>query len=550
MSGQYFGSAGMRKAGELAATKDTKSTKGGGLTTDDTEDTDGGGRRGRGSWELEVGSWELEVGSWKLGDGRWGDISAPGPRPSTLGPRLAVAVLFLFAASSGFGQSALDDARKAAQGDLAASLKDLTAVREEIAKEKLPMAEELSKLEERLIEVRKQYDEASKVQDTKNLELNNIKAELKNRQQEADYLASLFEEYLRNLESRVHIAELQQYREGLEKARLARENAGLAPVDKLKPQMEAVLASMGRLAESAGGRAFEGRAAAADGELKPGRFLMVGPVAVFASQDGTAMGVAEQKLGSLEAAVAPLEDAAMNSGIGRLVQSGSGVMPVDPTLGNAQKLAETKESIVEHVSKGGPVMVPILGMAAAALLVALIKWLQMSKVKEVRPEIVEKLVHVLGTRGKAAAVSEANLIGDPAGKMLRAGVEHFGEPKELVEESMYEKLLEAKLVLQNKLPFIALSAASAPLLGLLGTVTGMINTFKLITVYGTGDAKTLSSGISEALITTEFGLIVAIPALLLHSYLSRRAAAVGDNMEKVALIFLNRLPSQPEAKAA
>jgi Biopolymer transport proteins len=128
--------------------------------------------------------------------------------------------------------------------------------------------------------------------------------------------------------------------------------------------------------------------------------------------------------------------------------------------------------------------------------------------------------------------------------MLRAGAERLGEPKELVEEVMFEKMLETRLRLQAFLPFVALAASAAPLLGLLGTVTGMITTFKLITVFGSGDAKTLSGGISEALITTEFGLIVAIPALLLYAYLSRKSRAVVDAMEKTAVAFLNRIPSR------
>jgi hypothetical protein len=74
-------------------------------------------------------------------------------------------------------------------------------------------------------------------------------------------------------------------------------------------------------------------------------------------------------------------------------------------------------------------------------------------------------------------------------------------------------------------------------------VTGIINTFKLITVFGSGDVKTLSGGISEALITTEFGLIVAIPSLLLHAFLSRKARRIVDGMEKAAVSMLNRIPS-------
>jgi biopolymer transport protein ExbB len=91
------------------------------------------------------------------------------------------------------------------------------------------------------------------------------------------------------------------------------------------------------------------------------------------------------------------------------------------------------------------------------------------------------------------------------------------------------------------LAFIGTTAAVSPLLGLLGTVTGMITTFELITIFGTGDARNLSSGISEALVTTEFGLIVAIPALILHAILSRKANSLLGTMEQQAIAFTNGL---------
>jgi biopolymer transport protein ExbB len=144
-----------------------------------------------------------------------------------------------------------------------------------------------------------------------------------------------------------------------------------------------------------------------------------------------------------------------------------------------------------------------------------------------------------GDRAKAMELAEA--IQGPAKAMLVDAVEHCEESKELVEEVMYERMLEVQPRLERLLPFIAVTAATAPLMGLLGTVTGMINTFKLITVFGTGDAKQLSSGISEALVTTEFGLIVAIPSLIMHALLNRRAQGVMANMERMAVAFVNAL---------
>ena len=188
-------------------------------------------------------------------------------------------------------------------------------------------------------------------------------------------------------------------------------------------------------------------------------------------------------------------------------------------------------------------MVPILLLAAAALLIAMQKLLHLVRVPRPNPKEVAGLLEAVRVRDGDTARRRAGRLRGPEGAMLRAGVEHLLGAKELIEELMFEKMLEARQNLQSRLSFISLTAASAPLLGLLGTVTGIINTFKLITVFGTGDAKTLSSGISEALITTEFGLIVAIPALLLHAYLSRRSKRLVDHMEQSAVALLNSLPA-------
>ena len=136
----------------------------------------------------------------------------------------------------------------------------------------------------------------------------------------------------------------------------------------------------------------------------------------------------------------------------------------------------------------------------------------------------------------------------PVGKLLRVGVEHLHEPRELIEEVMFEDVLTTRLRVQGYLPFIAITAASAPLLGLLGTVTGIINTFAMITEFGSGDASMLSGGISEALITTKYGLIVAIPPLLLHAFLSRKARRIINGMESAAVAFVNHVSKMPQRR--
>jgi len=123
--------------------------------------------------------------------------------------------------------------------------------------------------------------------------------------------------------------------------------------------------------------------------------------------------------------------------------------------------------------------------------------------------------------------------------MLELGVRHAGDSRDILEELMFEKILSVRPKVERFLPFLSITTAASPLLGLLGTVIGMINTFNLLTIFGTGDAKSLSSGISEALVTTALGLIVAIPTLLMHGTLVRLAKGKLGQLEELSVAFIN-----------
>jgi biopolymer transport protein ExbB len=143
---------------------------------------------------------------------------------------------------------------------------------------------------------------------------------------------------------------------------------------------------------------------------------------------------------------------------------------------------------------------------------------------------------------KGAALDHARGIVGPAGDLLATAIEHLDEQKEHLEEILYGKMLGARAKLERGIAFLALTATAGPLMGLLGTVMGMIATFKLISSFGSGDPKLLAAGISEALIATATGMAVAIPALLLHAFLSRKAKGVIGSMEQTAVGFINGIP--------
>jgi biopolymer transport protein ExbB len=203
-----------------------------------------------------------------------------------------------------------------------------------------------------------------------------------------------------------------------------------------------------------------------------------------------------------------------------------------------------KTSLYHRLAEGGPVMVPLLGLGLASLILAACKWVQFSRVRlATERDLQIVLKHVLSEENERA-LQHARGIPGIAGELLATAVAHVDEKKEYIEEILYEKMLGARTKLERGLPFLALTATTGPLLGLLGTVTGMIATFKLISSFGSGDPKMLAAGISEALIATATGMGVAIPALLLHAFLSRKAKSILGRMEQLSVGFVNGVPQK------
>ncbi len=429
-----------------------------------------------------------------------------------------------------------------AAADLRQTLDELAALRAQIEAERLPLAQKLAGLEQAVLDERAALQRAQREEANQMVLLGVQRNEVLRLSNEVRTLESLFNEYRRAVETRLPVAELPRYRDLLRDSAAAADSPDLPPADKLARQLDFVAAALTRLEAARGGDRFPGQALAPDGLVLKGRFLQLGPAAYFASDDGGVAGVVEQRLNSAEPNVVTLPNN-QSEALRLVIARGTGDLPLDATGGNALRLRATQDPLTVHIAKGGPVMVPILALGAFALLVFGVKWLQIRRVRVARPTELRAIVEALAAGQPARAERQAREISGPVGEMLAMAIQHHREPKEYIEEVMYEKMLETRPRLERLVPFLALAAAAAPLLGLLGTVTGMINTFNMITVFGTGDPKTLAGGISEALITTEFGLIVAIPSLLLHAALSRKVKGVLGSMEQTATAFINALPA-------
>jgi biopolymer transport protein ExbB len=441
----------------------------------------------------------------------------------------------------------LEVAQRSAQQDLDAALSRLSELRATVREEKVPASRQLNELRSRVIELRREAERAQRIQDDRSLGIDRLERDLTARQDEADYLVNLLAEYIRSFETRVNIAELQLYREQFTSFNELMENERENLAKVFQVQGALLTTALDRLAEIVGGRQFNGLAVMQDGIQESGIFTQIGPVVVFASTDSPKAGLVVQSR-SLEPHVVDKNTAAP-AAIRELSETGRAVVPLDSSLGNALALAQADESLIEHIMKGGVWIWPILTFAALALLVALFKAIEIYKVRQPTQKQVNEIIDLVKDGKQEEAIAAGDKIGGPFGKLIHEAVAYSGEDRQLIEEVLFARMLETQPKLDRLLPFIAVTAATAPLMGLLGTVTGMINTFKLITIFGTGDARALSSGISEALVTTEFGLIVAIPALILHAMLSRKAQSVLAQMEQFSTSFVNSLEEKKLIKA-
>ena len=433
--------------------------------------------------------------------------------------------------------------------DLKGALEELSVLRDAIAEEKIPLAKQLNDLEAQVMEQRRDLGRAQRSADNKLVELNALKTELKGLRDEHNYIAGLLSEYVRVFETRIHISEVQEYASLIDATKAASADADLPFIEKSRQQIALLDGSLTRMDRLMGGDAFEGHALSPSGVRENGKFVVMGPVAVFASSESESGGLAQLQLGSAEPTVVDL-GAPMTRAVRDLVANDGGLLPVDASLGNALKISATADGFLEHLAKGGPVMVPIVGLGIIAVLIALFKWIKLSQNRLVAPADLQLVVSHIKTGNIDKARAHAASIKGVVGGVLETAVENCREKKEYIEEILYERMLGAKPALESLLPVIALTAATAPLLGLLGTVTGMINTFNMITVFGTGDPRMLSAGISEALITTKFGLVTAVPALICHAIVSRKAKGILGSMEQVTVGFINGVPepTQPEAR--
>lgn len=421
---------------------------------------------------------------------------------------------------------------------LTRALTELGSVREKIATDKIPLSRSVSELEEEVLVLRQRQAELLKLRDGRTVDLGSLRQQVESLKEQEEFVGSRLEEFVRDFEGRLHISELPLFEERTAAAKLAMNHADLDAEQKRDTQLEVVTAAIARIGDRLGGSVFAGSALSPEGLLVGGQFIALGPTVFFASDDGTVSGLVESQINAADPVVVPLPTD-LTAGLAAIGAEGAGALPLDPTLGKALKTEKARKSMQQYLADGGPVGVVIVLLGLSALGLAVFKILEIVRFEVADPERVDGILGELARGDAAAARRQAMQVRGVSGEILTTGIENAGEKRGVLEELLFEKILEVRPTLERFLPFLAIAAAAAPLLGLLGTVTGMIKTFELITIFGTGDARSLSSGISEALVTTAAGLIVAIPALVIHGALSRMARHKLGLLEQLSVAFVN-----------
>ncbi|PQJ29862.1 MotA/TolQ/ExbB proton channel family protein [Rubritalea profundi] len=292
-----------------------------------------------------------------------------------------------------------------------------------------------------------------------------------------------------------------------------------------------------QIEEVLGGEVAQSKAIGNQGQILAGSTYSVGPLSWFLSSDGIYAGHLKNNYSSGLPTLGHEESA----NVALLFKGEPVELAIDVSGGKARAIAEIQSDPLDLFQKGGVWLWPIILIALISVFCGCMKFFQLAKIREPDAQWLASILGAVRSGDLESAKQLTQSCKHPAAEMIRASMCYISAGVDVVEEVIYEQLIGVQSKLQKWLPFIAVTAATAPLLGLLGTVSGMIRMFNVITVTGTGDVKPMAGGISEALVTTLFGLVVAIPALIMHTMLSRRSNGVVQNTEKLGLTFVNGL---------
>lgn len=303
--------------------------------------------------------------------------------------------------------------------------------------------------------------------------------------------------------------------------------------EHLAPLVEAVLNRArhdGSLRSESGAGYFTGT-----GKPATGTVLHIGNVAAVLTDDGTPLVHTAEGLYQVDG---------FEGGMGRAGQGTRVSVVLQDPNATVDSHAFVDAGWRGHMETGGPLMWVLFAFACLAGLVALERTIVLAVVAarwRAAVQRVEALRNVQPQPRREQLAQESGVVSRPMVVVAEA------HPAHNVEERATQALIVLRELLFRRLSLLSICAAVAPLTGLLGTVTGMIGTFSVVTTNGTSDPQLLAGGISEALLTTQFGLAIAIPTVIVHALLGRGARRVLASAEQTVLRHIHGLAAPGES---
>ncbi len=222
----------------------------------------------------------------------------------------------------------------------------------------------------------------------------------------------------------------------------------------------------------------------------------------------------------------------------------SAVLPMDVSHGAVFAWISQSQGLLSWLESGGPIVWPILFIGLFAIFLVIERLVFFARIRAVSSDKLIEIIDLIkaGDIKTCLSILKENMQ-VPAYRVIFSVVSCHARDKGLLEDALQEALLKELPSLERFLSTLGVLAAIAPMLGLLGTVSGMINTFQTITLFGNSNPRLMSGGISEALITTELGLSIAIPIMLVHHFLERKVDRIIGQIEDAGMEATNAILS-------
>lgn len=409
----------------------------------------------------------------------------------------------------------LGDVAQSLTADIQQAQTQLSAAENTISRERAELAQQLNRAQIRVIDLRDKTAAARRLADERTLSITQLETRLEEWQEQSRYQQRLITAFLDRVGSQ-SAGEAQ------------RANAG-GQLDRLQQFIDAQERNLQP-------EWHEKQILLPDGEFASGSLLTLGPVQWFLQHEQQSAGLVTIE-NDINVAALTFNGAATDNLLA-LHDAGTGRITFDPTLDRVMKLAGSEDTIGEQLKKGGLWVIPIIGFGVFATLITIAKGVFLYRLPPLQPGLAMRIRQAVQSGGAALAAMQAELQGAQA-ELLAITLTTPNQTHR--DEQLYACLLRWRHKLEQWLGSIALTASVSPLLGLVGTVSGMITTFKLMTVFGSSDANTISAGISEAMIATKLGLVVAVPALVAHAFMSRMVKNYFTQLENLG-VELSQLP--------